>query len=65
MSLALSLGFVLLIVTYVAATAAVREGAALVGVDVSWIGAGLFGLLVTLSLALEYGVVSADRLALK
>jgi hypothetical protein len=58
-------GFVLLVVTYVAATAAVREGAALAGVDVSWIGAGLFGLLVTLSLALEYGVVPADRLALK
>jgi hypothetical protein len=58
-------GFVLLVVTYVAAAAAVREGAALAGVSVSWIGAGLFGLLVTLSLALEYGVVSADRLALK
>jgi hypothetical protein len=58
-------GFVLLVATYVAAAAAVREGAALAGVSVSWIGAGLFGLLVTLSLALEYGVVSADRLALK
>ena len=58
-------GFVLLVVTYGAATVAVRAGAALAGVDVSWIGAGLFGLLVTLSLALEYGVVSADRLALK
>lgn len=58
-------GFVLLVVTYVAATVAVREGAALAGVDVSWIGAGLSGLLVTLSLALDYGVVSADRLALK
>lgn len=54
-----------MVVTYVAATVAVREGAALAGVDVSWIGAGLSGLLVTLSLALDYGVVSADRLALK
>jgi hypothetical protein len=55
-------GFVLFVVTYVAATVAIREGAAVAGLDVSWIGAGLFGLLVTLSLALEYGVVPADRL---
>jgi hypothetical protein len=34
-----------------------REGAALADVGVSWIGAGRFGLLVTLSLVLESGVV--------
>jgi hypothetical protein len=58
-------GFLLLVVTYVAAAVAVREGAALAGIEVSLVGAGLFGLLVTLSLALEYGVISANRLALK
>lgn len=58
-------GFVLLAGTYAAAAVAVHEGGGLAGVPVSWIGAGLFGLLVTLSLALEYGVVAADRLALK
>ncbi len=56
-------GFLLIAGTYAAAAVAVHEGGALAGVPVSWIGAGLFGLLVTLSLALEYGVISADRLA--
>lgn len=55
--------FVLVVVTYVVAAVAVREGATLAGIDASWIGAGLFGLLVTLSLALDYGVVPARRLA--
>ena len=59
------IGFLLLVVTFMAAALVVREAAALAGVKVSVIGAGLFGLLVTLSLALEYGVISADRLALK
>ena len=57
--------FLLIAGTYAAAAVAVHAGAGLAGVPVSWIGAGLFGLLVMLSLALEYGVISADRLALK
>jgi hypothetical protein len=59
------LGFLLFTVTFMAAAVGIHEAAALAGVKVSVTGAVLFGLLVTLSLALEYGVISADRLALK
>jgi hypothetical protein len=58
-------GFLLIAGTYATASVAVHAGGGLAGIPVSWIGAGLFGLLVTLSLALEYGVIAADRLALK
>jgi len=58
-------GFLLIAGTYAAAAVAVRAGGVLAGVPVSWVGAGLFGLLVMLSLALEYGVIAAGRLALK
>ncbi len=56
-------GFVLISGTYAAATAATYAGCRWAGIDVSRTGALLVGLLVTLSLALEYGVVSAERLS--
>jgi hypothetical protein len=59
------IGFLLLVVTCVAAAVVVHEAAALAGVEVSATGTALFALLVALSLALEYGVVSADRLSFK
>jgi hypothetical protein len=56
--------FCLISGTCAAATIAIYEGARLAGIEVSVVGALVVGLLVTLSLALEYGVVSADRLSL-
>jgi hypothetical protein len=56
-------GFALIGGTFAAATVVMYEGAELAGIAVSVIGAGLVGLLVALSLALEYGVVSADSLS--
>jgi len=56
-------GFLLIGGTYAAAAAATYAGFRWAGIDVSVVGALLVGLLVTLSLALEYGVVSAERLS--
>ena len=55
--------FCLISGTCAAATIAIYGGQA-PGIEVSVVGAVLVGLLVTLSLALEYGVRSADRLSL-